>query len=65
MFIAGDDTSVPPAQTWVTYRGIQKYAQAPTDLFVFPGEPHVMQKLVHQKRKMVEEQKWFDKYLFR
>jgi len=54
MFIAGDDTSVPPAQTWVTYRGIQKYAQAPTDLFVFPGEPHVMQKLAHQKRKMVE-----------
>jgi dipeptidyl aminopeptidase/acylaminoacyl peptidase len=64
MFLGGDDTSVPPAQTWVTYRGIQKYADVPVELFVFPGEPHVLQKLSHQKRKMVEEQKWFDRYLF-
>jgi hypothetical protein len=33
-------------------------------LFVFPGEGHVLMRLVHQHRKMVEEQKWFDKYFF-
>lgn len=65
MFLAGDDVNVPPDQTWVTYRGIQKYAHVPVELYVFPGEPHVLQKLSHQKRKMVEEQKWFDKYLFK
>jgi dipeptidyl aminopeptidase/acylaminoacyl peptidase len=65
MFLAGEDTSVPPGQTWVTYRGIQKHADAPVELYEFPGEPHVLQKLSHQRRKVVEEQKWFDKYLFK
>lgn len=64
MFLSGDDTSVPPAQTWVTYRGIQKHADVPVELFVFPGEPHILQKLSHQQRKMEEEQEWFDRYLF-
>lgn len=65
MFMAGEDTSVPPGQTWVTYRGIQKHADVPVELYVFPGEPHVLQRLSHQRKKMVEEQKWFDKYLFK
>lgn len=64
MFASGEDTSVPPVQVWVTYRGIQKHGKAPVELFIFPGEPHVLQKLSHQKRKMVEEQEWFDRYLF-
>jgi len=64
MFAPGEDASVPPVQLWVTYRGIQKHGKAPVELFVFPGEPHVLQKLSHQRRKMVEEQKWFDRYLF-
>ncbi|MBN2027950.1 MAG: S9 family peptidase [Actinobacteria bacterium] len=64
MFGPAEDTSVPPVQVWVTYRGLQKHGKAPVELFVFPGEPHVLQKLSHQRRKMVEEQEWFDRYLF-
>lgn len=64
MFLSGEDESVPPVQVWITYRGLQKYGQAPVELYVFPGEPHVLQKLSHQRRKMIEEQEWFDKYLF-
>ena len=64
MFSPAEDAGVPPIQVWVTYRGIQKHGKAPVELFVFPGEPHVLQKLSHQRRKMVEEQEWFDRYLF-
>jgi len=64
MFIGSEDINVPPSQVWITYRGIQKYGSAPVELYVFPGEPHVLQKLSHQRRKMIEEQKWFDKYFF-
>lgn len=64
MFACGRDTNVPAAMTWITYRGIQKYGHAPVELYIFPGEPHILQKLSHQRRKMLEEQKWFDKYLF-
>lgn len=64
MFIGSEDQNVPPCQVWITYRGIHKYGSGPVELYVFPGEPHVLQKLSHQKRKMVEEQKWFDKHFF-
>jgi dipeptidyl aminopeptidase/acylaminoacyl peptidase len=64
LFIGSEDQNVPPCQVWITYRGIQKYGSGPVELYVFPGEPHVLQKLSHQNRKMVEEQKWFDKYFF-
>ncbi|MBW2618890.1 MAG: S9 family peptidase [Deltaproteobacteria bacterium] len=65
MFTCERDVNVPPAQVWITYRGIQKYGSAPVELYVFPGEPHILQRLSHQRRKMMEEQKWFDKYLFK
>lgn len=58
------DTNVPAAMVRITFRGIQKYGQAPVELYIFPGEPHVLQRLSHQRRKMFEEQRWFDKYLF-
>ena len=64
MFVGSEDQNVPPCQVWITYRGIQKYGGGPVELYVFPGEPHVLQKLSHQRRKMGEEQKWFDKHFF-
>ena len=64
MFACEKDENVPAAMCRITYRGIQKYGQAPVELYIFPGEPHILQKLSHQRRKMREEQKWFDKYLF-
>jgi hypothetical protein len=32
---------------------------------LFPGEPHGLQKLTHQLRKVTEEMAWFDRYLFK
>lgn len=64
MFLCEEDTSVPPSQTWATFRAIQKHSDAPVELFIFPGEGHVLARLSHQRRKMIEEQKWFDTYLF-
>lgn len=64
MFTCERDVNVPAAMCWITYRGIKKYGNAPVELYVFPGEPHILQKLSHQRRKMVEEQNWFDRYLF-
>jgi dipeptidyl aminopeptidase/acylaminoacyl peptidase len=64
MFQPGEDVHVTPDMTWITYRGIQKYGNAPVELYIFPGEDHVPMLIPHQRRKMVEEQKWFDEYLF-
>ena len=64
MFQPGADVNVTPNMTWITYRGIQKYGNAPVELYVFPGEGHVPFLITHQRRKMVEEQEWFDRYFF-
>jgi len=64
MFQPGEDVHVTPDMTWITYRGIQKYGNAPVELYIFPGEDHVPMLIPHQRRKMVEEQKWFDEYFF-
>ncbi len=64
MFQPGEDVNVAPNMTWITYRGIQKHSNAPVELYIFPGEGHVPLLIAHQRRKLVEEQKWFDKYLF-
>ncbi|MBN2025379.1 MAG: S9 family peptidase [Actinobacteria bacterium] len=64
MFQPAADVNVAPGMTWITYRGIQKHGSAPVELYIFPGEGHVPMLVPHQRRKMVEEQKWFDEYLF-
>jgi dipeptidyl aminopeptidase/acylaminoacyl peptidase len=64
MFQPAEDVNVAPNMTWITYRGIQKHGNAPVELYIFPGEGHVPHLIAHQRRKLVEEQKWFDKYLF-
>ncbi|MHB8894531.1 MAG: S9 family peptidase [Candidatus Geothermincolia bacterium] len=65
MFAGDADMNVPASMTWVTYRGLQRHGKAPVELFIAPGEGHVYTRVAHQRRKMVEEQKWFDKYLFK
>lgn len=64
MFHGEKDRNVATSMSWVTYRGIQKYGETPVELYLFPGEPHMLQSKVHQLRKLEEESKWFDKYLF-
>jgi dipeptidyl aminopeptidase/acylaminoacyl peptidase len=64
MFGGTEDEAVPVGMTWITYRGIQKHTKTPVELYLFPDEPHIIAQPAHQLRKLVEEQKWFDRYLF-
>src|ERR1043166_2773510 len=47
------------------YRALQQHGKADVRFLLFPGEKHLLEKLVHQRRKLEEELAWFDKYLFR
>ena len=56
-----DDTD-PVGQSQELYRGL-RYYQVPTELVLYPGEPHGFRKIKHQidfYRRMLE---WFDKYV--
>ncbi|AVR46122.1 peptidase S9 [Christiangramia fulva] len=64
IFHGSEDRAVPRDQGWEYYRGLQQVGQAPVKFLWFPGQPHGLQKVTHQLRKMKEEIAWIDKYLF-
>ncbi|MBN2169343.1 MAG: S9 family peptidase [Actinobacteria bacterium] len=64
MFQGSEDINVAPDMTWITFRGIQKHSDVPTELYIFPGEGHVLEGLAHQRSKLEKEQAWLDKHLF-
>ena len=65
IFFGTEDVNVPTEQGWQHYRALQQIGKAPVRFLLFPGEPHGLRKLSHQRRKMEEELAWFDKYLFK
>ncbi|MCP9235354.1 prolyl oligopeptidase family serine peptidase [Lewinella sp. JB7] len=64
IFHGSEDRAVPRDQGWEYYRALQQIAQAPVRFLWFPGQPHGLQKVTHQQRKMEEELQWIDTYLF-
>jgi dipeptidyl aminopeptidase/acylaminoacyl peptidase len=64
IFHGSEDRAVPRDQGWEYYRALQQNDQAPVRFLWFPDQPHGLQKITHQTRKMEEEIRWFDKYLF-
>jgi len=64
IFHGSEDRAVPRDQGWEYYRALQQVDKAPVRFLWFPGQPHGLQKLTHRTRKMEEEIRWFDKYLF-
>ncbi|MDI6401427.1 prolyl oligopeptidase family serine peptidase [Balneolaceae bacterium ANBcel3] len=64
IFFGSEDRAVPRDQGWEHYRAMQQLDKAPVRFLWFPGQPHSLQKLTHQRRKLEEEIAWFDRYLF-
>lgn len=64
IFHGSEDRAVPRDQGWEYYRGLQQVGVAPVKFLWFPGQPHGLQKITHQLRKMKEEIKWIDQHLF-
>jgi len=59
-----EDRNVPPHQSWSLFRAMQYIDQAPVKLILYPGEPHGLRKIVHQRRKAEEDLAFFDRHLF-
>lgn len=65
IFHGSEDRAVPRDQGWEYYRALQQIDQTPVRFLWFPGQPHGLQKITHQSRKMEEEIAWIDQYLFK
>jgi dipeptidyl aminopeptidase/acylaminoacyl peptidase len=64
IFFGTEDRTVPVSQGWVQYRAVQQLGKTDVRFVLFPGEKHLLKKLVHQRRKVKEELAWLDRYLF-
>jgi dipeptidyl aminopeptidase/acylaminoacyl peptidase len=61
--VGGNDDRCPPGHSRMLYRALKEYRQVPTQLNVYPGQPHGLGKLSFRTAKMEWDLAWFDKYL--
>ena len=59
-----EDRAVPYEQGWQYYRALQQLGKAPVRFLSYPDEPHGLRQLSSQRRKVDEDLKWIDTYLF-
>lgn len=64
VYTGTEDRNVPPHQSWSLFRALQQIGEVPVRLVLFPGEPHGLRKVAHQRRKLQEDLAWFDRHLF-
>jgi dipeptidyl aminopeptidase/acylaminoacyl peptidase len=61
--VGGNDVRCPPSHSRMLYRALKEYIKVPTELVVYPGEPHGLTKYSNRLAKMEWDLAWFDKYL--
>lgn len=61
--VGGNDERCPPGHSRMLYRALREYVKVPTELLVYPGEPHGLTKASNLKAKMEWDLAWFDKYV--
>ena len=64
VYTGTQDRNVPPHESWSLFRALQQIGKVPVRLVLFPGEPHGLRTIAHQRRKLTEDLEWFDRYLF-
>jgi dipeptidyl aminopeptidase/acylaminoacyl peptidase len=61
--VGGNDDRCPPGHSRMLYRALRENLNVPTQLCVYPGEPHGLGKLSHRRAKMEWDLAWFARYL--
>jgi len=61
--VGANDERCPPGHSRMLYRTLKEFLDVPTQLVVYPGEPHGLSKLSHRRAKMEWDLAWFEKYL--
>jgi dipeptidyl aminopeptidase/acylaminoacyl peptidase len=61
--VGGNDVRCPPGNSQMLYRALKEFVNVPTELIVYPGEPHGLTKKSNRKAKMEWDLAWFEKYL--
>ncbi len=61
--VGANDERCPPGHSRMLYRALREYRKVPTELVVYPGEPHGLAKYDSRLAKMKWDLAWFDKHV--
>jgi len=61
--VGGNDDRCPPGHSRMLHRALKEYTKVPTELNVYPGQPHGLGTLSFRTAKMEWDLAWFEKYL--
>jgi dipeptidyl aminopeptidase/acylaminoacyl peptidase len=61
--VGGGDDRCPPGHSKMLHRALSEYLKVPTELIVYPGEPHGLTKLSNRTAKMEWDLAWFEKHM--
>jgi dipeptidyl aminopeptidase/acylaminoacyl peptidase len=61
--VGQNDARVPAEHARTLYRGLRFYVNVPTELVVYPGEPHGLSVYEHREAKLAWDLAWFDRYI--
>jgi dipeptidyl aminopeptidase/acylaminoacyl peptidase len=61
--VGGADERCPPANSRMLYRALKEYGHVPTELLVYPGEPHGLTKYGSRRAKMEWDLAWLERYV--
>jgi dipeptidyl aminopeptidase/acylaminoacyl peptidase len=61
--VGGEDERCPPSHSRMLHRALREYLKVPTELLIYPGEPHGLTKYKNRKAKMEWDVAWFDRYV--
>jgi dipeptidyl aminopeptidase/acylaminoacyl peptidase len=61
--VGGGDERCPPGHSRMLFRALKEYVGVPSELVVYPGEPHGLTKYTNRKAKMEWDLAWFGRYV--
>jgi dipeptidyl aminopeptidase/acylaminoacyl peptidase len=61
--VGGNDERCPPGNSRMLYRVLKEYNKVPTELVVYPGEPHSLGQYNHIRAKLEWDVAWLNRYV--
>jgi dipeptidyl aminopeptidase/acylaminoacyl peptidase len=61
--VGENDERCPPGHSRMLYRALKEYVNVPTELIVYPNQPHGLGTYTFRKAKMEWDLAWFDRYV--
>ena len=61
--VGANDERCIPGHSKLLHRALKEYVKVPTELLVYPGEPHGLTKYSNRRAKLEWDLAWFERHI--